>query len=80
MITRIVKYNLRSFLEDYILFYESKDFESVGYIMADFLHFYNKSDDNIRGAIDSYLTSNKVAKQYPDIQAVVNKCTLFSVK
>jgi hypothetical protein len=80
MITRTVKYNLRSFIEDYILFYEEKDMESVGYIMADFLHFYNNSDDKIKDGIDRYLTSNKIAKQYPDIQAVIHKCTLFSLK
>ena len=80
MIVRTVKYDLKCFIEDYILFYESKDYESVGYVMADFLHFYNNSNDKIRDGIDKYLTSNKIAKQYPDIQAVINKCTLFSTK
>lgn len=74
METRVVKFNIKTFIEDYVFYYESKNQEKVQEILSDFEIRYSRYDYKVRTSIQTFLFNNPISKQYADLQAIATRC------
>lgn len=70
METRVVKFSVKDFIEEYVFLHESKDKEGKSKLLEEFREKFWSSSFNVRQGIQVYLFNNKVAKQYPELQAL----------
>ena len=76
METRTVKFNLKSFIEQYSYLYECCDKKSRVILLEDFDKYYSSCTYDIRKGIQSFLLNNSIAKQYSDLQDIATRCNI----
>jgi len=79
METRSIKFNVKSFIEDYIFCIESKDSDGEEELLARFNKVFYSSSAPVQKGIQMFLFNNRVAKEYPKIQELATRCNLFLV-
>ena len=75
---RTVKYNLKSFIEEYIILHESKDKEGEEKLLEDFNNEFIKSSDVVKQGMQMFLFNSKIAKEYKVLQGLATMCIQFS--
>ena len=75
---RTVKYNLKSFIEEYIILHESKDKEGEEKLLEDFNNEFIKSSDVVKQGMQMFLFNSKIAKEYEVLQGLATMCIRFS--
>ena len=75
---RTVKYNLKSFIEEYIILHESKDKEGEEKLLEDFNNEFIKSSDVVKQGMQMFLFNSKIAKEYEVLQGLATMCIQFS--
>jgi len=68
METRLVKFNIKNFVEDFILARESGDLDSEQELVNGFVEFFSCSGVGVQDGLRSYIFNNALASQYPDLQ------------
>jgi hypothetical protein len=68
METRLVKFNIKNFVEDFILARESGDLDSEQELVDGFVGFFSCSCLEVQYGLRAYLHNNALAAQYPDLQ------------
>lgn len=74
METRLVKFNIKKFIEDYVLCHESKDQYGEEDLLKHFDQFFWSSEYHVRASIQAYIFNNPIARQYPVLQELATKC------
>tara|TARA_R110000796_G_scaffold14289_2_gene46606 strand:+ start:1720 stop:1947 length:228 start_codon:yes stop_codon:yes gene_type:complete len=65
METKVIKFNLRDFIDQYIFLHESKDKEGERILLENFNKLLDSSSGSIVLGIQGYLTKTKITEQYP---------------
>lgn len=73
METRLIKFNIRQFVEDYIFARESGDKESEQDLLNNFDNFFYSSSPQVRKGVQSYLLNSPISMQYPDLQDIASR-------
>tara|TARA_R110000851_G_scaffold138375_1_gene275002 strand:+ start:1228 stop:1458 length:231 start_codon:yes stop_codon:yes gene_type:complete len=76
METRTVKFNLKTFIGDFVFLKESKDEENLRELMGSFDTFLKSCKDNVKQGVGKYLSNDKIAKQYIELQGFALTCML----
>ena len=76
METRTVKFNLKDFIEEYVFLKESKDKEKLRELVGDFNEYLFSCSDDIKRSIGKFLSNNKIAMQYAELQGYAATCML----
>lgn len=80
METRTVKFNIKSFIEEYIFLHESHDKEGEKKLLEKFnTNFYN-SNFKVKAGIQAFIFNSKLAKEYPVLQGLSTRCVAFFTK
>lgn len=79
METRTVKYNLKNFIESYVFLEESDDKIGKEELISEFNNYFYSCTDEVKNGIESFILSNKIARQYAGLQALANRCRMFKV-
>jgi len=74
METRIVKFNIRQFVEDYIFARESGDNDAERELLDNFDNFFYSSSYQVKSGIQTYLFNNPIARQYTGLQDIATRC------
>ena len=77
METRSIKFNVKSFIEDYIFCIESKDSDGEGELLERFNKVFHSSSTPVQRGIHMFLFNNKIAKDYPKIQEIAEHCNML---
>lgn len=70
METRVVMFNIKQFIEDYIFCVESKDIEGKNLLLNKFKEVFAGSKDEIKVGIQKYIANSNVAKDYKELQSL----------
>lgn len=68
MEVRIVNFNIKQFIEDYIFCVESRDKEGKKNLLERFDEVFKGSCRDVQVGIKSYLSKSEVAKDYKELQ------------
>jgi len=74
METRLVKFSIRQFVEDYIFARELGDNDAEQNLLNTFDSFFYSSSFKVKQGIQTYLFNNDIARQYPDLQDIATRC------
>ena len=76
METRTVKFNAKDFIEDFIFYKESREEEKLFNLIVTFDSFLKSCPDNVKRGLGQFLSNNKVAMQYVELQGFALTCML----
>jgi hypothetical protein len=65
METKVVKFNIKDFIAQYVFLHESKDKEGEKVLLEGFNKFLSTNQKPIISAIQAYLIKTKITQQYP---------------
>jgi hypothetical protein len=65
METKVVKFNIRNFIDQYVFLHESKDKEGEKILLESFNKFIVSNQKPIIVGIQGYLIKTKITEQYP---------------
>jgi hypothetical protein len=65
METKVVKFNVRDFIDQYVFLHESKDKEGERVLLEGFNKFLLSNQKPIIVGIQGYLIKTKITQQYP---------------
>ncbi len=70
MESRSVKFNIKNFIEDYVFAHNSKDVEEEEKLIKGYKEVLLSSSEPVAIAMQSFISNNKIAKDYPVLQAL----------
>jgi hypothetical protein len=68
MENRMVKFNIKQFIEDYIFCIESSDEDGEKELLRKFNKFFIGSEPKIQRGVKSYMVKSKIANDYEKIR------------
>ena len=74
MESRTVKFNIKNFIEDYVYAHNSKDIEEEENLIKGYKEVLSNSSEPVATAMQSFIFNNKIAKDYPVLQALASMC------
>ena len=77
MEVRVVRFNIKQFIEDYIFCIESEDIECKEQLEIKFDRVFFESNSTVKVGIITYLINSAIAKEYPEIQDIITKYISF---
>lgn len=80
METRIVKFNLKEFIGDYIFLHELKDLEGEKDLIKKFDDNFYSSSHPVKVGIQTFLFNSGLAKDYPVLQGLATRCIAVFTK
>lgn len=70
----MTRFNLKAFIEDFIIAKESNDLDSEQDLLNSFNKFFDQASEDVRRGIRNYLFKSPIVKQYSDLQDIITKC------
>lgn len=74
MEVRVVKFNLKVFIEDFIFAKESKDKVARESLEEVFRKEYENSSQIVREGMEKFITTSKIASESKDLQKLIKSC------
>ncbi len=72
--TRIVKFNIKSFIDNYILAVEVDDSELLESTKKEFKGVYSRGDSKVRDGMRTFVMGAPISSDYPSLLKFVKEC------
>jgi len=74
---RVVRFNIKQFIEDYVFCVETKDFVGKKELLSRYNNIFLSSNSLVKVAMQTYLLNSSVAKDYAELQGLATRRIIF---